>query len=369
MSGSSIKNLRLFRKLCGDAQLSKVCLLTTMWDKVTPQVGSGRETQLQEGFWSSMIARGSSIRRHDRGVESARDVVRSMLDNEPTSIKLQDEMASGKTLIQTEAGICINEEILKLQEQHKEELNDLKEEMGLAMAQGMYLQSHLISVTNPSPGNQKLQAQLRAEYAQKVSQIEQRAEQQNKLAQTQIHNLERRWQDSANELHASVARERELQIAAREREFQIAARDRERFEQEARERERELQIAARDRERFEQEARQRERFEPVRWRDEGRDRSFGGGAERGRDGPNTVRARHNSAPEPYQGLTWSETKRKRENHNGQPYKTFQCYVPKTWGSSGCGRPFDVVNPTSGKVQCCYCRKNWTIWGRANGRLR
>lgn len=139
MTGSSIKNLRMFRKLCGAENMSKVCLLTTMWDKVTPEEGLAREKELHQGFWAAMISSGSSIRRHDRGLDSARDVVRSMLVNKPTTIKLQDEIVSGKTLIETDAGVCINEEIMNLQKQHEEDLNVLKEEMGSAMLQGMCL--------------------------------------------------------------------------------------------------------------------------------------------------------------------------------------------------------------------------------------
>lgn len=101
MSDSSIKNLQMFHKLCGAENMSKVCLLTTMWDKVGPEEGSAKEKELQSpAFWGLIIAGGASIRRHDpRDVNSARDVVRSMLDNTPATIKLQDEMVSGKTLI------------------------------------------------------------------------------------------------------------------------------------------------------------------------------------------------------------------------------------------------------------------------------
>jgi hypothetical protein len=40
-----------------------------------------------------------------------------MLDNVPTTIKLQDEITSGKVLIDTDAGASINEEILRLQKE------------------------------------------------------------------------------------------------------------------------------------------------------------------------------------------------------------------------------------------------------------
>jgi hypothetical protein len=139
MSGSSIKNLRLFRKLCGNENMGNVTLVTTWWDKVTLEEGERRERELRQpgGFWSTMLANGSSIVRYDGTAQCANDLVLSMVKNSPMLIKLQREMAAGKSLIDTEAGASINEEILKLQKKHKEELDELKEEMDIAMKQGI----------------------------------------------------------------------------------------------------------------------------------------------------------------------------------------------------------------------------------------
>lgn len=336
-----------------------------MWDKVTPQEGLAKETELQGiGFWGTMIASGSFVRRHDRGIESARDVVHEMLANEPTAIKLQEELFSGKPLIQTDAGNFVNEEILKLRKKYQEELDGLKEEMGLAMEQGMCLQTHVILITDRSLGNKELQASLKAEYEKMFSQLEQQAEHQHNFAQVQLNNIKRRWQDADNErerfereLHASAARERDLRIAA-ERERENAQQD---LFQKEREMEHELQMAA-----------ARERFEPARqiggYEDYSRRREAGGD----RDACNIVMPRPDSAviyhPKRYTGPTWSETKSKPEKYNGQSYKTIECYALRILSTVGCGRPFDVVHPRRGVVRCCYCGKNWTLY-TVNGRLR
>jgi hypothetical protein len=138
MTGSSIKNMRMFRKLCGTENMSNVSLVTTMWDKVTPEEGALREQELDGpgGFWRTMVSIGSPVKRHDGSYESAQALVLDMLDNEPVMIRLQKEIASGKALIDTGAGALINEEILRLQKQHEEELEAVKEEMTLAMKQG-----------------------------------------------------------------------------------------------------------------------------------------------------------------------------------------------------------------------------------------
>lgn len=86
-----------------------------------------------------MITNGSAVKRHDGSPQSAQNLVLDMLDNKPTTIKLQDEIASGKALIDTDAGASINEELLKLQKEHNEELEAMKEDMAIAMKQGTYL--------------------------------------------------------------------------------------------------------------------------------------------------------------------------------------------------------------------------------------
>lgn len=138
MTNSSIKNLTMVRKLCGTENMSKVCLMTTMWDKVSEQEGTAREAVLitDNGFWSIAIADGASVRRHDDKIKSAQAAIRSLMDNEPAAIRLQNEIVSeGKTLIQTDAGGAINEDIVMMQKKHKEELKALTEEMGSKMAQ------------------------------------------------------------------------------------------------------------------------------------------------------------------------------------------------------------------------------------------
>lgn len=58
MTGSSYKNLRMLEKLCGDGAMSKVVLVTTMWNLLgrpgsdhTVAVGEQREAMLKDKFW------------------------------------------------------------------------------------------------------------------------------------------------------------------------------------------------------------------------------------------------------------------------------------------------------------------------------
>jgi hypothetical protein len=65
IQGSAYRNMRLFRKLCGDGALGNVFLATSFWDLVTPSVGAKRESELKNSkdFWADMVAKGSEVVR------------------------------------------------------------------------------------------------------------------------------------------------------------------------------------------------------------------------------------------------------------------------------------------------------------------
>ena len=58
MVGTAIRNLEMFKKLCGNDALVNVVLGTTKWGELRPEVGQKREKQLAELFWKDMIQRG-----------------------------------------------------------------------------------------------------------------------------------------------------------------------------------------------------------------------------------------------------------------------------------------------------------------------
>ncbi|KFZ01994.1 hypothetical protein V501_09696 [Pseudogymnoascus sp. VKM F-4519 (FW-2642)] len=131
MDGPSLKNLRMMQKLCGANSLKNVVLATTMWEKVDMRQGMERELELQKNFWKDMINEGSTVARimTETGGE-ARELVLSLLNNQPLSTKLQEELQSGTALVQTEAGTEIRAEmiklILKLRNAHEADIADLK---------------------------------------------------------------------------------------------------------------------------------------------------------------------------------------------------------------------------------------------------
>lgn len=129
MDGASMKNLRMFRKLCGPNNLRNVILATTMWDNISVAEGEIRESQLKKEFWRDMILMGSTVARVPNDPIDAIKLVERFLDKETMVLRLQQELSGGKTLIQTEAGAVIHEDIERLLLQYANDLEAAKKEM------------------------------------------------------------------------------------------------------------------------------------------------------------------------------------------------------------------------------------------------
>ena len=108
MTGASMRNLRLFKALCGVNALASVVLATTMWDLASERVALHREVELinTEYFWGSMVANGSRVFRHRQGRESAANIVDYLISlRQPVVLDIQHEMVEGRTTLdQTAAG-------------------------------------------------------------------------------------------------------------------------------------------------------------------------------------------------------------------------------------------------------------------------
>ena len=79
MAGTSLKNLQVFRKLCGKDALDKVYLTTTMWDEVESSVGERRLNELKTVYWKVMISQGAQIARCKSGDDSSKRLVRQIV--------------------------------------------------------------------------------------------------------------------------------------------------------------------------------------------------------------------------------------------------------------------------------------------------
>ena len=132
MEGSNMKNLRMFRELCGEKNFSNVILCTTMWDKVEEEEGRKREQELRnkETFWGSLVSRGAQVMQH-RGPDfaaSAKKIAESLIQKDTIVLQLQEELDRNGTLSDTSAGRLLNSEIEDAKKKHQEEMAALKAE-------------------------------------------------------------------------------------------------------------------------------------------------------------------------------------------------------------------------------------------------
>ena len=137
VGGSAMKNLQMFKELCGDNGLPSVVLATTFWSKDEKELHTDRENQLatQPEYWSIMIAKGSRMFRHDQDQRSAVAIVEHLLAlRRPTVLAIQRQLIDDKkTLDQTSAG-----QILQVQTEwqrlaFEKELQDIKIDMRVAI--------------------------------------------------------------------------------------------------------------------------------------------------------------------------------------------------------------------------------------------
>ncbi|KIM73927.1 hypothetical protein PILCRDRAFT_40139, partial [Piloderma croceum F 1598] len=78
MSGTMLRNLRMFANLCGQDAMPNVIVATTMWSEVKTAKGELREQELERYFLESMVADGCKIKRFEDSYGSAWRIVGSL---------------------------------------------------------------------------------------------------------------------------------------------------------------------------------------------------------------------------------------------------------------------------------------------------
>lgn len=129
----SAKNIRIFKKLCGDNSLASVVLATTFWGMAKNDIEQSREAQLitRSDFWGHCVQKGSKVFRHDQGKDSAVNIIDYLVNiRRPVVLEIQREMVDQKmTLDQTGAGMEIQRDPAKAKAKYEEELAELRADM------------------------------------------------------------------------------------------------------------------------------------------------------------------------------------------------------------------------------------------------
>jgi hypothetical protein len=85
MTGAAIKNLRTFRKLCGEQSMDSVVLVTTIWNHVADvELGIRRQVELEgnPNLWGDMLAAGARVMRYQNNRESALKIVSYLMQRD-----------------------------------------------------------------------------------------------------------------------------------------------------------------------------------------------------------------------------------------------------------------------------------------------
>jgi hypothetical protein len=133
LGGAAMRNLRMFKALCGDNSLASVVLATTRWHNVQLDEGLLREEQLCSSpkMWKRMIDFGSKVMRQDRDEISACEILQYLIQRrKPVTLDIQVELVDNKkTLNQTGAGQELHAEIEKQKKEYEKQLTALRKEM------------------------------------------------------------------------------------------------------------------------------------------------------------------------------------------------------------------------------------------------
>jgi len=133
IGGSGMKNLRMFRKLCGERGLGSVVLATTMWSLCPAVDACRREDQLvhQNDLWKYLVGHGARVFRQDDDAVSGQQIINYLINRaQPVTLDIQREMVDqGLKLGETSAGREVQEELEKLQQKHKKEMCEIRQEM------------------------------------------------------------------------------------------------------------------------------------------------------------------------------------------------------------------------------------------------
>jgi hypothetical protein len=164
MEGSAVRNLRMFRKLCGKDFMKNVVLGTTFWDKVGEEQGADREKELLEtdDFFKEMKSQGCHVVR----ISGERNEDLALLDRfagqPPMVMQIQRELFGGKMLEETAAASAVNQELAEIQRQNLVMLRDVEHQVkdkmhrsALEKVLGMHIQRKAFEETMEELGSKQ----------------------------------------------------------------------------------------------------------------------------------------------------------------------------------------------------------------------
>ncbi|KAG0013606.1 gTPase, IMAP member 8 [Entomortierella chlamydospora] len=200
MRGSSVTNLKMFAKLCGEQSYRNVVMLTGRWGSMELSDAVEKENELKWRFWKEYIDAGCQLDRYrDRN-----DLVRifeSFLQKPPVVLDIQREIVDeGKTLDKTIAGEYVNHELENEKKRIEKELAEIAAEYNDQNEQMKGLMDE---------DRSKLELQLEKLQAEKLVMMDSHrlAEEASKAGMlNQLQELEQNWEQQRIEYERSLER-------------------------------------------------------------------------------------------------------------------------------------------------------------------
>lgn len=152
LAGSTLKNLRVLRTLCGEHYFQNIVLVTSMWTKAPAEEMDDqvdREVQFKSSphFWGDILEKGASYCRWDdmKSIPTARtaqEIVQMYNKwDDASNLALFLEMENGVKLEDTEAYQVLTEQARKRQEREQRARREEEEEMNQLRAQKAKLEA------------------------------------------------------------------------------------------------------------------------------------------------------------------------------------------------------------------------------------
>ncbi|KAK5227653.1 hypothetical protein LTR47_008696 [Exophiala xenobiotica] len=231
LGGTSMRNLRMFKKLVGEENLSSIVLATTFWEQTDPNAGERRENQLRvnEEFWGKMVASGSRMFRHNQGVYSGTQILNYLLglEGKPKYDIQVDMVDKKKGLDQTAAGAEVQSQVDKLRQEYEKRLDDYKKEMEQAIKdQDIASQNEILELRKAHEDWLANQEDERKKAQAKADELWRQRETEREIARDQYHEqlleLTRLYTQTVQQATANQAnRQLELELEIMEQRMEI----------------------------------------------------------------------------------------------------------------------------------------------------
>ncbi|KAH7411576.1 P-loop containing nucleoside triphosphate hydrolase protein [Phaeosphaeria sp. MPI-PUGE-AT-0046c] len=132
VTGSERTRTRLFEKVCGPGAYSNIVIGTTMWNQISSQADGDKRMQERKSdpkFWGAMVAQGTRVVKHNNTSESARDILRMLINKNTVRLQMQQELVDKRgDVVDTSAGKFLDAELGRTSERYQARIHDLEKD-------------------------------------------------------------------------------------------------------------------------------------------------------------------------------------------------------------------------------------------------